>query len=34
VPFGDVIRTDPPAGRSVEKGTSVYMIISTGSGRR
>jgi serine/threonine-protein kinase len=30
VPFGTVLRTDPPAGEQAERGTTVKMIISTG----
>jgi serine/threonine-protein kinase len=30
VPPGDVIRTDPPAGQTVDKGSSVKIIVSSG----
>ena len=30
VPQGDVIRTDPPAGQSIPKGSTVTMVVSKG----
>jgi len=31
IPAGNVIRTDPPAGQQVNKGSSVLLVVSTGA---